>query len=87
MLKVMTSIENVTIEQQTHVSFLNKKTMVSSTRFCCPGDGAYSPDSALGCISAGEKLSDEEVEQLMTGHEDSQGNVNYEEFVHSVLSG
>ncbi|XP_037068325.1 myosin-2 essential light chain-like [Pollicipes pollicipes] len=35
----------------------------------------------------GEKLSDEEVEQLMTGHEDSQGNVNYEEFVHSVLSG
>lgn len=35
----------------------------------------------------GEKLSDEEVEQLLTGHEDSQGNVNYEEFVHSVISG
>jgi len=35
----------------------------------------------------GEKLSDEEVEQLVTGHEDSQGNVNYEEFVRAVMSG
>merc|ERR1711963_777814 len=26
----------------------------------------------------GEKLSDDEVEQLLAGHEDSQGNVNYE---------
>jgi len=34
----------------------------------------------------GEKLSDDEVEQLLTGHEDSQGNVNYEEFVRNVLS-
>jgi len=35
----------------------------------------------------GEKLSDDEVEQLLTGQEDSQGNVNYEEFVRNVLSG
>ena len=35
----------------------------------------------------GEKLADEEVEQLLTGHEDSQGNVNYEEFVRAVMSG
>jgi len=35
----------------------------------------------------GEKLTDEEVEQLVTGHEDSQGNVNYEEFVRAVMSG
>ena len=38
-------------------------------------------------LRPGEKLTDEEVEQLMAGHEDSQGNVNYEEFVRSVLSG
>ncbi|KAF2360346.1 EF-hand domain [Trinorchestia longiramus] len=35
----------------------------------------------------GEKLNDEEVEQLLLGQEDSQGNVNYEEFVRNVLSG
>eukprot|EP00096_Caligus_rogercresseyi_P003628 TRINITY_DN1691_c0_g1_i1.p1 TRINITY_DN1691_c0_g1~~TRINITY_DN1691_c0_g1_i1.p1 ORF type:complete len:152 (+),score=62.39 TRINITY_DN1691_c0_g1_i1:194-649(+) len=35
----------------------------------------------------GEKLSDEEVEQLLVGHEDSQGNVNYEEFVQTVMKG
>lgn len=35
----------------------------------------------------GEKLADEEVEQLLNGHEDSQGNVNYEEFVRAVMSG
>lgn len=28
--------------------------------------------------SLGDKLSDDEVEQLLNGHEDSQGNVNYE---------
>jgi len=37
--------------------------------------------------ATGEKLADEEVEQLLTGHEDSQGNVNYEEFVRAVMSG
>jgi len=34
----------------------------------------------------GEKLTDDEVEQLLVGQEDSQGNVNYEEFVRNVLS-
>ena len=27
---------------------------------------------------SGERLSDEEVNELLQGHEDSQGNVNYE---------
>jgi len=35
----------------------------------------------------GEKLNDEEVEQLLAGHEDSHGNVNYEEFVKTVMNG
>lgn len=35
----------------------------------------------------GEKLSDDEVEQLMNNQEDSQGNVNYEEFVRMVMNG
>ena len=35
----------------------------------------------------GEKLTDEEVEQLLAGHEDSQGNVHYEEFVRAVMNG
>ncbi|XP_014240259.1 myosin-2 essential light chain isoform X1 [Cimex lectularius] len=35
----------------------------------------------------GEKLTDEEVEQLLAGQEDSQGNVNYEDFVQMVMCG
>lgn len=35
----------------------------------------------------GEKLTDDEVEQLLTNQEDSQGNVNYEEFVRVIMSG
>ena len=35
----------------------------------------------------GEKLSDEEAEQLLTGHEDSKGNINYENFVRTVMNG
>ncbi|CAG0881568.1 unnamed protein product [Cyprideis torosa] len=35
----------------------------------------------------GEKLTDEEVEQVLVGHEDGQGNVNYEEFVRHVMNG
>lgn len=35
----------------------------------------------------GEKLTDDEVEQLLVNQEDSQGNVNYEEFVRQVMSG
>lgn len=35
----------------------------------------------------GEKLTDDEVEQLLVNQEDSQGNVNYEEFVRMIMSG
>lgn len=35
----------------------------------------------------GEKLTDDEVEQLLVNQEDSQGNVNYEEFVRVIMSG
>jgi len=35
----------------------------------------------------GEGLSEEEVSELLQGMEDAQGNVNYEEFVKSVMSG
>ena len=38
-------------------------------------------------VILGEKLSDEEVETLLTGHEDSQGNINYEDFVRQVMCG
>merc|ERR1711971_958705 len=34
----------------------------------------------------GEKMSEEEVESLIHGKEDSQGNINYEEFVKMVLA-
>lgn len=39
------------------------------------------------CFDIGEKLTDEEVEQLLAGQEDSLGNINYEEFVRTVTSG
>lgn len=35
----------------------------------------------------GEKLTDDEVEQLLVNQEDSQGNVNYEEFVRVIMNG
>ncbi|KAI0215353.1 Myosin-2 essential light chain [Lamellibrachia satsuma] len=37
--------------------------------------------------SLGEKMTDEEVNELLMGQEDAQGNVNYEEFVKMVLNG
>lgn len=37
--------------------------------------------------SLGEKLSDEEVEQLLIGQEDAQGNIQYEEWVKNIVSG
>lgn len=43
--------------------------------------------NVLNDLFIGEKLSDEEVEQLLAGQEDSQGNVNYEEFVRLVMCG
>lgn len=36
--------------------------------------------------SLGERLSDEEVNELVQGMEDTHGNINYEEFVRMVLS-
>lgn len=36
--------------------------------------------------SLGEKMSEEEVESLIHGQEDSQGNINYEEFVKMVIA-
>ncbi|KAJ4439865.1 hypothetical protein ANN_07993 [Periplaneta americana] len=50
----------------------------------------YLKFSSLICsvsVCAGEKLTDEEVEQLLMGQEDSQGNINYEEFVRMVMCG
>lgn len=37
--------------------------------------------------SLGEKLTDDEVDTLLSGLEDAQGQVNYEEFIKMVLSG
>ncbi|CBY23022.1 unnamed protein product [Oikopleura dioica] len=33
----------------------------------------------------GEKLSEDEVEQLLTGHEDNNGQINYEDFIKIIL--
>ncbi|XP_065185658.1 myosin-2 essential light chain-like [Sycon ciliatum] len=37
--------------------------------------------------SLGEKLNEEEVDQLLTGMEDSNGQVQYEEFIKTIMSG
>ncbi|XP_023323070.1 myosin-2 essential light chain [Eurytemora carolleeae] len=37
-------------------------------------------------IGLGEKMTEEEVEVLIHGKEDAQGNINYEEFVKMVLA-
>jgi len=51
------------------------------------GDGRISAAELRHLLcSLGEKMSEEEVEQLIHGQEDSQGNVNYEEFVKMVLA-
>ncbi len=36
--------------------------------------------------SLGERLTEEDVETLIHGQEDSHGNINYEEFVKMVLA-
>ena len=36
--------------------------------------------------SLGEKMSEEDVENLIHGQEDSSGNINYEQFVRMVLA-
>ncbi|KAK3579741.1 hypothetical protein CHS0354_002388 [Potamilus streckersoni] len=35
----------------------------------------------------GDRLTDEEVDQLFQGQEDAQGFINYEEFIKTVMSG
>jgi myosin light chain 6 len=35
----------------------------------------------------GERMSDDEVSELFVGHEDPHGNINYEDFVKSVICG
>ncbi|KAG8452426.1 hypothetical protein GDO86_004287 [Hymenochirus boettgeri] len=37
--------------------------------------------------SLGEKMTEEEVDSLLAGHEDSNGGINYEELVRVVMSG
>lgn len=37
--------------------------------------------------SLGERLDDDEVDQLFQGQEDQQGNINYEEFIKMVMNG
>jgi len=51
------------------------------------GDGRISAAELRHLLTGlGEKMSEEEVEQLIHGQEDSQGNINYEDFVKMVLS-
>ncbi|XP_043833349.1 myosin light polypeptide 6-like [Dromiciops gliroides] len=38
-------------------------------------------------ITLGEKMTEEEMEVLVAGHEDSNGCINYEELVRMVLNG
>lgn len=38
-------------------------------------------------VTLGEKMTEEEVEMLVAGHEDSNGCINYEELVRMVLNG
>ncbi|XP_069506555.1 myosin light polypeptide 6-like isoform X2 [Ambystoma mexicanum] len=38
-------------------------------------------------VSLGEKMTEEEVETLLSGHEDANGCVNYEELVRTVFNG
>uniref|UniRef100_A0A8C8SKQ8 Myosin light chain 6 n=1 Tax=Pelusios castaneus TaxID=367368 RepID=A0A8C8SKQ8_9SAUR len=38
-------------------------------------------------VTLGEKMTEEEVETLVAGHEDSNGCINYEAFVRHILSG
>ncbi|XP_013187109.1 myosin-2 essential light chain isoform X1 [Amyelois transitella] len=52
------------------------------------GNGFISSAELRHLLSTlGEKLSDDEVEQLLQGQEDSQGNINYENFVHLIMQG
>lgn len=49
--------------------------------------GACTARSRRTHSCAGERLSDEEVDQLLAGQEDSLGNVNIGDFVRNVMHG
>ena len=38
-------------------------------------------------VSLGERLTEEEVDQLLAGREDGQGNIMYEDFIKAVMNG
>ncbi|XP_073420952.1 myosin light polypeptide 6 isoform X1 [Dendrobates tinctorius] len=38
-------------------------------------------------VTLGEKMTEEEVEMLVCGHEDANGSINYEELVRMVMNG
>ncbi|XP_064617867.1 myosin-2 essential light chain-like [Liolophura sinensis] len=51
-------------------------------------------NGCIGCAeirhlltSLGERLTEDEVDQLLQGMEDKEGNVNYEEFIRMVMNG
>merc|ERR1711902_292122 len=64
------------------------KKLVQSTNSKGGPDARVTFETFLPLLQAvsGEKITEEEVEQLIHGKEDSQGNINYEEFVKMVLA-
>ncbi|CAG7676560.1 unnamed protein product, partial [Allacma fusca] len=57
-------------------------------QFDVEGNGYFSSVELRHLLtSLGEKMTDEEVEQLLVGQEDAQGNIHYEELVRVVLNG
>ena len=77
---------------QSHPAFLNEKCHL------CHGPVRYSRPGVVHQMYPISSLLEKrpsilwhrflfQVEQLLAGHEDSHGNVNYEEFVRTVMSG
>lgn len=58
-----------------------------SPKNCQDGNGFISSAELRHMLtSLGEKMTEEEVEALIHGQEDSSGNINYEDFVKMVLA-
>ena len=56
--------------------------------FDIDGNGTISSGELRHVLtSLGEKLRDEDVDMLIQGFEDNQGQINYEDFVKSVMNG